>query len=383
MNFTEIIWFKSKCFLLLNYLLHVVIPNKLLVIATISLSLLVASVIGIILFNLLRKAKLKQRQLYFKKIFNDLISEIAVCETEEELNAVFTNEVYQKIFEQYQRKPLDRKFMIDELATTCKEFNGVTRTNIHWLFQKTTLRKDLLENLKDKRWYIVSKTIQQIACLQLKDMLPNIFLLANHNNDLVRMEAQAATVKLVGFNGLRFLNVISYPVSDWQQLRLIQELSQHAIDRFDNIENWLKSKNNSVVEFALRLVSIYQRHEFHDQVTASLYHPAESITMQAVESLGKISNEKTAELLISLFPEVSTVMQARLAEVLKSIGSENEIASLQEMINQNNSPDNTKSMEGFENATKYESPKPDVIDNNAAKLNRNSAVPKLNMGGAI
>lgn len=380
MNSAEIIWLQSKCCLLFSDLLHVVIPNELLEIATILLSFVVISVIVVILFSLLKKAKLKQQQLYFKKIFNDLISEIAICETEEELNVAFSNETYQEIFEQYQLKPLDRNFLIDELATTCKEFNGVTRANIHWLFQKTTLRRDLLENLKDKHWYIVAKTVQQIAYLQLKDMLPHIFLLANHNNDLVRMEAQVATVKLVGFNGLRFLNVINYPISEWQQLRLIQELSEHPVNRFDAIENWLKSNNNSVVEFALRLVSIYQRHEYYEPVTKSLSHPTESIALLAVEAMGKISNEKTTELLINLFPNFSSCVQYKITETLKSIGSENELANLQGMLSH---PTHTKTILDTNATNNSEAKEIETADTNAARLNRNIIVPKLNMGGAI
>ena len=126
--------------------------------------------------------------------------------------------------------------MIQELADTCKKFSGTTMDNIHWLFQKTDLKKELLAHLKDKRWFVKAKAIQQLAYLQQKDQLPNIFRLANHNNDFVRMEAQIATVKLIGFNGLRFLNVIGYSVSEWQQLRLIQELSRHSIENFDGIE---------------------------------------------------------------------------------------------------------------------------------------------------
>lgn len=382
MNIAGIIWFKLKGYILFSSLLQTLVPNRFLEIATLFLTLSITTVIIVILFNLLQKANLKKRQLGFQKKFNDLISEIAICESEEELNEVFINNGYQQIFEQYQRKPIDRCFMIDELARTCKEFNGITRTNIRWLFQKTTLKKDLLERLKDKRWYIVAKTIQQIAYLQLKELLPNIFLLANHNNDLVRMEAQIATVKLVGFDGLRFLNVISYPISEWQQLRLAQELSEHLIKKFDTIEHWLKSKNKSVVEFALRLAGIYQRYEYYDQVAQYLSHSSESIAKLAVESIGKISNESTAGLLLSIFQQATSSVQYQVIETLKTIGTGKDMASLQELTNL---PAASIS-ETIEAKNPLQDPEIATLDDAtaaASRLNRNIILPQLNIGGAI
>lgn len=380
MNIAGIIWLKSKGYLLFTYLLHALAPNRFLEIATIFLSLLIISVIILILFYLLQKAKLKQRQLSFQKKFNDLISEIAICESEEELNGVFINGDYQKIFDQYQRKQVDRNFMIDELARICKEFSGVARTNIHWLFQKTSLKSDLLKQLKDKRWYVVAKTIQQIAYLQLKDLLPNIFLLANHNDDLVRMEAQIATVKLVGFDGLRFLNVICYTISEWQQLRLIQELSEHTIKKFDSIENWLRSKNSSVVEFALRLVGIYQRYEFYDHAAQYLSHSSECVTRQAVESLGKINNEKTAESLIAIFPSAAFSIRYQIADTLKIIGTEKDMSTLQELFNYSSVLFNLEGKK--ENDPEVEAIEEGAVDK-TSRLSQNVILPKLNMGGAI
>ncbi|HYM95183.1 MAG TPA: HEAT repeat domain-containing protein [Chitinophagaceae bacterium] len=226
--------------------------------------------------------------------------------------------------------------MLQELADTGKKFSGITMDNIKWLFQKTQLKEELLIHLKDKRWNRKAKAIQQLSSLQQKDQLPNIFRLSNHNNDLVRMEAQTATVKLTGFTGLRFLNVIGYPVSEWQQLRLIQELSMHSIERFDDVDHWLKSKNASVIEFALRLVEIYQRYEFYDSVVQCLSHSSVSICNQAVITLGKISNEKTAGLLIDIYPGSDLSLQFHILKILQNIGAENEIPFLLSQLNHAN-----------------------------------------------
>lgn len=333
MNVADIILLKANVYNAFYNLLDALIPQSFLVDAAIFFSVVIVTVILVILSYLFWRSRRNQRKISFQTQFNDLISEIAVCESEEELNEVLSLPLYQKILQYYQRSRVDRNFMIEELAETCKKFSGNTMTNLHWLFQKTDLKKELLHHLNDKRWYIKAKAVQQLAYLQQKDQIPNIFRLANHNNDLVRMEAQVATVKLIGFEGLRFLNVIGYPISEWQQLRLIQELSGHSIEKFDNIGNWLKSKNDGVVEFALRLVEIYQRYEFYNAVEQCLSHSSVSICRQAVVTISKISNERTAGILVSYYENSPSSIQLLILKIFQIIGTENEASFLLSQLN--------------------------------------------------
>jgi len=379
MNNTDIISINAKLHFVFINLLHVLIPEEFLIKAAIFFSIIIATVIIVILFFLIRKANLHQRQVSFQKKINDLISEIAVCESEKELNEVFLKTTYQKILDHYQQTSIDRDFMIQELADTCKKFSGTTMNNIHWLFQKTNLKRQLLVHLKDKRWYIKAKAIQQLAYLQQEDQLPNIFRLSNHNNDLVRMEAQIATVKLIGFRGLRFLNVISYPVSEWQQLRLIQELSMHSIENFEGIDLWLKSKNKSVVEFSLRLIEIYQRHEFYDSVVQSFSHPSLEIRTQAVISISKISNEKTVEQLINVYSDSDPFLQILILKILQSLGAEKESSLL---LNQLNNIDGSIERKSRNEKNMSEIEKKDGFVNDTTKK-WNGVIPQLKIGGAV
>lgn len=342
MNIPGILLLKANSKNIFIYPLYTLVPQNFLVIAALFFSGVIIIVIIGILFYLFRKSRLTQRKESFQKKFNDFISEIAICESEEELNGVLSQPAYQKILHQYQQTRTDRNFMIGELAETCKKFSGATMDNVHWLFQKTQLEQELLRNLNSKHWYIKAKAVQQLAYLQQRNQLPKIFRLANNNNDLVRMEAQVATVKLIGFEGLRFLNVIGYPVSEWQQLRLIQELSGHTLEKFDNITNWLQSKNDSVVEFALRLVENNQRYEFYNSVEQRLSSSSITVCRQAVATLGKISNEKTAGLLLNYYPQADPSIQLSILKILQTIGTENEIPFL---LSRLNDPDDAVKLE--------------------------------------
>ncbi|MBK5273021.1 MAG: hypothetical protein JJE22_18630, partial [Bacteroidia bacterium] len=165
MDIPNIILLKANGYNIFNYLLYDLVPQNLLVDAAIFFSAAIISVILVILFYLFWRKRLSQRKETFQKKINDLISEIAICESEQELNEVIAQPAYLKILLKYQQSRIDRNFMIDELAETCKKFSGTTMANIHWLFQKTELEKELLLHLNNKHWYIKAKAIQQLGYL--------------------------------------------------------------------------------------------------------------------------------------------------------------------------------------------------------------------------
>ncbi len=325
-----------------NCLLYRFTSEQLLLNTVVFFSLLIIFLIVFILFYFFRKKRRNQRKISLQKKFNDFISEIAVCDSKEELNEVFLQPAYQKILNQSQQTRFERNLLIRELAETCKKFSGTTMSNINWLFQKIQLEKELVLNLNNHRWYIKAKAVQQLAYLQQQSQINSIFQLTNHENNLLRMEAQSAIVKLTGFDGLQFLNIVNHPISEWQQLRLIQELSGHTSEKLGNISQWLKSKNNSVVDFALRLVEIYRQYEYYDEVKECLCHPSASVCKKAVVTLSQISNETTAGFLADHYPNYDESIQLVIFRILRAAGTENEIPFLLSILNH---PDDAFKME--------------------------------------
>ena len=304
-----------------NFFRHSFFTERLLIQVILVLSTLIFVLIAFILAYLFRRTRRAQRKNFIQKKFNSLLGEIAICESDDELEEVFLQPDHQQMLTQFSRKKFDRNILITELAETSKKFRGATMTNIYWLFQKTGFEKDLLKNLKSEKWHKKSKAVQQLAYLQQKNYISEILPLANHKNNLLRTEAQIAIVKLTGFSGLDFLNTISYPVSEWQQLRLIQELSGQSSENFGNISVWLQSENESVVNFALRLVEIYRQYHFYDEVKNCLSHPSVSICKNAVIALSNICDENTCNELVEYYPFCDESVQIEIIKILHEHGT--------------------------------------------------------------
>lgn len=303
---------------------------------------LIVVLIAFIFIYLFRKKQLWRRKVFLQNSLNNFIGEIAICESENELNETFLNPHYQKVLAQFKKRKTDRNLFITELAETSKKFRGVTMDNILWLFEKLELEKQLLKNLDEKKWHKKAKAIQQLSYLQQKSGINNIFSFTNHENDLLRMEAQIAIVKMIGFEGLKFLDNVTHPVSEWQQLRLIEELSTHQVATIDHIRQWLQSTNLTVVNFALRLIEIYRLYDFYDDVKICLSHESMSICKTAVTTISQISNENTADLLIQHYPGYDAFTQLSILKILQVDGTKDQLPFLFSLLN---NPDDSYKLE--------------------------------------
>jgi hypothetical protein len=315
-----------------SYLRYSVFKEQLLLKTILLFSLLILVLISFILYYLLRRSKRGKRKAFLQNMFNDFISEIAICESEDELNEVYSQPDAQRIIQQFQKERFQKKLLISELAKTSKKFRGSTLKNIQWLFQKMQLKNELRNNLNSKEWYIKAKAVQQLAWLGQDWSVQEIFALTNHDNNLLRMEAQIAIVKLTGFEGLDFLNSIHHPISEWQQLRLIEELSGQALEEKVKLNEWLKSTNESVIHFALRLVEIYRQYKYYDNVVACLSHSSAEICRTAVVTLSYISNETTADLLIAHYHDYDSATQLEILKILQNEGSESHLEFLLSLV---------------------------------------------------
>ncbi len=315
-----------------NYLLYISIPQQLLFKIIMLFVLIIAVVIIFILIYLFLRTRNKNRKEVLLKRISDMISEIAICENEEELNEFFSNSGIHDFLLKIQTDRFQKNILIKELSETCKKISGQAEKNIHWFFQKAGLEEELKEQLKSKRWFIKARAVQQMAYLNQTDQLTKIYRLTNHENKLVRMEAQIAIINLAGFEGLRFMNVTTHAITEWQQLRLLHELSRKKPDNFNNLSKWLESENESVMEFALRLAGIYQRYEQYENVVTCFSHSSSLICRLAIEALCKIQDEKTADSLITIFHDLDRSLQLLILKMMKQVGTKMELPFLHSML---------------------------------------------------
>jgi hypothetical protein len=167
--------------------------------------------------------------------------------------------------------------------------------------------------------------------MEVNEFLTILYPYTNNHNELVRMEAQTAIVQFYGFEGLKFLDIITYPISEWQQIKLLQQLS-HVPPVDISIDNWLKSTNNSVVVFALKLARNYHRFELHDLIISCLDHIDPEVRLQAMHYLCEIYTDETSDHLISRFLKESFKQRLAMIKGMQNLGTEKDTLFLLSLL---------------------------------------------------
>ena len=219
--------------------------------------------------------------------------------------------------QQLLKKQAFRNFFCSQLMLSAKSISGISNINLRKLYEQLSLTADSQKKLKSFSWHIKAKGIQELAMMNQKPEAKELSKLTNHKNAYIRMEAQTATVKFDGFEGLRFLDNAAYPISEWQQINLLHELSQTPAENFQGIDKWLASPNDSVVLFTLKLISTYHLFEFHPEALKCLYHPNNAIAIEAIKCLQEIYTDTTSAELIEFYKQ--SQFKAQKLAVLKAL----------------------------------------------------------------
>ncbi len=163
-----------------------------------------------------------------------------------------------------------RQMIIEELVKSKGSFLGDISDNIIKLYNQLGLNVDSRTKLDDKRKHIQCQGIHELCVMDQKDQFRRIYRFTNSEDNNVRIEAQTAIIQWFGFPGLRFLDVVSFPITEFQQLKLLELLRHLPFTGLRNLNKWLQSSNHTVVNFALKLAEHYNQVQVCNEVSGCL-----------------------------------------------------------------------------------------------------------------
>lgn len=303
----------------------------------------ILSAAGILVIGIVIMVIVIYAYLYFKKrnfFYTERIGEyleiwIAQIITDESADTIEVPKRFYRFMKSHQA----RQFTVNQLILCKKNFSGAVSKNIVSLYIKLGLKEFSLQKLNDKnRWNIKARGIQELYLMNQMDCLRKIYKHTNSENDYIRTVAQNGVIHLTGFAGLRFLEVLSLPLTEWHQLKLIEQLKLHPKreDLGERIPKWLRSKNETVVVFALKLAGDYQEFTCRPNVINCLVHPHSSVRTQALRTLIQLADEKTASIILGYFRKEPHDNQVFILQALRNMATEKEVPFLAELLNHEN-----------------------------------------------
>ncbi|WP_242203843.1 HEAT repeat domain-containing protein [Aestuariivivens insulae] len=198
-----------------------------------------------------------------------------------------------------------RKIIISVLYNLMNEVSGEMSVSIKQLYYNTGLINYALKRLESKRWHIIAKGIGELTRFKIDEAHHKVSKFVNHPRSEVRKETQLYLVSLFRFEGLSFLNNLTTPLSEWAQIQLLETLQKFDDQQICDIRPWLKSTNDSVVLFALKLAQIYNQFEVQDTLMELLAHPKKQIRISAIQVLTHLYGVEAKELLKANFNDLS------------------------------------------------------------------------------
>lgn len=276
---------------------------------------------------------LKKRSFFFtekiKKGLELWISSVILADDDEEIKIP---EKFKKIF----KTPAARQYAIEHLIINKKAFSGTVANNIRQLYEQLGFKADSLKKINSKFWFIKAKGIQELAIMDQNDQLIKVYRLTNSKNELVRNEAQTAIIEWSGFNGLRFLDVASYDISEWQQVQLLVQLKNFTQQDIPKLQKWLSSSNDTVIVFALKLAELYQQFNVKKKVEECLSHTNQLVRVRAVYTLSKIGDEESAERMTEQYYNEDVTNKLNILSKIHFIATSAQIPFLLQELNNEN-----------------------------------------------
>ncbi|WP_188051555.1 hypothetical protein [Flavobacterium sp. GP15] len=205
---------------------------------------------------------------------------------------VIINQLKKSTSESYKRK-----ILISVLIKLQNEISGEIAESIQTLYFHSGLMQYALNRLNHKKWYVIAKGIRELKQFHIKEAYDQVILHINHPRREVRKEMQLYMVSLFHFEGLKFLELLETPLSEWDQIQLLGVLERLESKNISNIKLWLRSNNKSVVFFALKLAKIYNQFECKEEIINLLNHINKKVRLESIQVLSYLDVIEAKEIL--------------------------------------------------------------------------------------
>jgi HEAT repeat protein len=282
-------------------------------IATIIFS--IASMIILLIIILLNKRRLEREEIlhqYLLEKYQGLIIDYLFGNASPEEFSVIASNTYR------------RQVLIDQMIDVSVNLKGDEGKKLLSLYKYLKLDKDSIARAYDFRWHKKIKGFRELAFMNIKDANDEIYKALNSKNDILRMEAQIAMVRLSEREPFEFLSHLRSPFSLWEQITLHELILQHNIP-VPSFQKWLTSPNPTVVMFCLRMIREFKQKEAEDSIRETLSHPDIQVKQLVIQVAGDLEMRSTAETMKHMYKNEEYNV---CLEIVRSLGKMPDLSML-------------------------------------------------------
>ena len=209
-----------------------------------------------------------------------------------------------------------RQVLVDQMIDVSVNLKGDSREKLMKLYNDLELDRDSLARARSSRWHRKIKGFRELAFMGITEGNGEMIKALNSKNEILRMEAQIALVRLSEKDHFDFLSHLKRPFSLWEQITLHDLIIQHDLP-VPEFKKWLSSENPTVVMFALRMIREFKQKDAEQEMKKTLLHRDPHVSKLAVEVAGDLDLRSTLETMKRMykFQEYSNCL-----EIVRSMG---------------------------------------------------------------
>jgi len=217
-----------------------------------------------------------------------------------------------------------RQVLIDQMIDVSVNLKGDSESKLTKLYMELGLDRDSIRRAHSRKWHLRIKGFRELAFMGIKEVNDEMYKSLNSRNEILRMEAQIALVRLSDKEHFEFLSRLERPFSLWEQMTLHDLILQHNVP-VPEFKKWLGSPNPTVVMFALRMIREFKQRDAEPEVKIALLHRDHRVSQLAVEVSGDLDMRGTLDTMKRMykFQDYNGCL-----EIVKSMGKMPELAMM-------------------------------------------------------
>lgn len=193
-----------------------------------------------------------------------------------------------------------RQALIDQMIDVSVNLKGNAEEKLCDLYLYLGLDRDSIKRANSIRWHKKIKGFRELAFMNIKYANNAIYKALNSKNEILRMEAQIALVRLTDEDPFSFLLQLARPFSLWEQITLHELMIQHDLP-VPEFKKFLKASNPTVVMFALRMIREFKQKDAEDDLRETLEHSSQEVRRLAVQVAGDLEMRSSLEVMKRMY----------------------------------------------------------------------------------
>jgi hypothetical protein len=280
--------------------------------------------ISALLFFKNRRKKIARRNAHHKQQVETFLTEALFSADEPE---------YEKISGTLIDKKYKRQLFIDSLIKLKTTFKGEFADKAIAIYNELGLTKDSIRKTESFNYHVIAKGLRELAIMQYPKIASLGLKFINSKNKTLREEAQLKIIEQHGFKVLYIFEEVTFPISKWQSIRILNTLKKFQASQDVDFEKLLASANPDVVVLAIRIIAINGLYPFAKHILKVVRHENPKVRTEAFAALGELNQYKYAELLNeSLRIEQDRQVRLNIIRSMQEIGNENSYEILQQQL---------------------------------------------------